>query len=136
MKSAGKEMGTVFWDANGITFIDYIERGRTIIWEYYALLLAQLGNEIKKKCLYLAKKKVIFHQDNESVHIYAIAMAKLHELKFELLTHPPYAPDLVLSDISLFPNMEKWPAGMWFESSEYVTTETGAYLEELPKPYF
>ena len=30
VKSAGKVVRTVFWDANGITLIDYLEKGQTI----------------------------------------------------------------------------------------------------------
>ena len=38
--------------------------------EYYANLLQRLGNEIKEKRPHLAKKKVLFHQDNASSHIH------------------------------------------------------------------
>jgi hypothetical protein len=49
VKSAGKVMATVFWDA--------------------------------------------FHQDNARVHTCLRSMAKIEELKFELVDHPPYSPD-------------------------------------------
>jgi histone-lysine N-methyltransferase SETMAR len=42
VKSAGKVMATVFWDARGIILIDYLEKGKTITGEYYASLLEQL----------------------------------------------------------------------------------------------
>jgi hypothetical protein len=32
--SAGKVMASVFWDAEGILFIDYLEKGKTITGEY------------------------------------------------------------------------------------------------------
>jgi len=32
--SAGKVMASVFWDAEGILFFDYLEKGKTIIREY------------------------------------------------------------------------------------------------------
>jgi len=32
--SAGKVMASVFWDADGILFLDYIEKGKTITGEY------------------------------------------------------------------------------------------------------
>ncbi|KAL6419587.1 hypothetical protein ACFW04_011312 [Cataglyphis niger] len=38
-KSAGKIMASVFWDAHGILFIDYLEKGKTINSEYYMALL-------------------------------------------------------------------------------------------------
>ncbi|XP_025160565.1 histone-lysine N-methyltransferase SETMAR-like [Harpegnathos saltator] len=34
-QSAGKVMASVFWDARGIIFIDYLEKGQTINSEYY-----------------------------------------------------------------------------------------------------
>ena len=76
----------------------------------YTSLLAQLGKEIMKKCLLLAKKKVLFHQDKACVHTCAVAMEKLHELKFELLPYPPYPLDLAPSDFFQIPNMKKWLA--------------------------
>jgi histone-lysine N-methyltransferase SETMAR len=40
--SAGKVMALVFWDAEGILFIDYLEKGKTITGEYYSNLLTRL----------------------------------------------------------------------------------------------
>jgi histone-lysine N-methyltransferase SETMAR len=37
--SARKVMASVFWDAEGILFIDYLEKGKTITREYYSNLL-------------------------------------------------------------------------------------------------
>jgi hypothetical protein len=46
--SAGKLMALVFWDAEGILFIDYFEKGKTITGEYYSNLLTRLDK--KKSC--------------------------------------------------------------------------------------
>jgi hypothetical protein len=35
--SAGKVMASVFWDAEGNLFIDYLEKGKTITGEYYSI---------------------------------------------------------------------------------------------------
>lgn len=136
VKSAGKVMATVFWDARGIIFIDYLEKGKTITGEYYASLLDRLSEEIKEKRRHLARKKILFHQDNARVHTCAVAMAKIAELKFELLQHPPYSPDLAPSDYFLFPNLKKWLGGQRFTSNEELIAQTNAYFEELPKSYF
>lgn len=45
-QSAGKVMASVFWDAHGIIFIDYLEKGRTINSDYYIALLDRLKDEI------------------------------------------------------------------------------------------
>ena len=47
--SAGMVVPFVFWDAQGILFIDYLEKRRTINSEYYIALLVHLKEEIAKK---------------------------------------------------------------------------------------
>ena len=61
---SGKVMASVFWDAHGILFIDYLEKGKTINSDYYMALLDWLNAEIKKKRPYMQKRKVLFHQAN------------------------------------------------------------------------
>jgi histone-lysine N-methyltransferase SETMAR len=56
--SAGKIMASVFWDAEGILFIDYLERGKTITGEYYANLLTRLDEKIREKRPSLQKKNL------------------------------------------------------------------------------
>ena len=41
-QSAGKVMASVFRDAHGVIFIDYLEKGRTITEAYYVALLDRL----------------------------------------------------------------------------------------------
>jgi len=55
--SAGKVMASVFWDAEGILFIDYLEKGKTITGEYYSNLLIRLGKKFHEKRPSLQKKK-------------------------------------------------------------------------------
>jgi hypothetical protein len=57
-------MASVFWDAEGILFIDYLEKGKTITREYYSNLLTRLGEKIHEKRPGMQKKKIIFHQNN------------------------------------------------------------------------
>ena len=100
--SSGKVLASVFWDSHGILFIDYFEKGRTISSEYYMALIARLKEEIAKKRLQMKKKKVLFHQVNALCHKSTATMARLHELHFELLHHPPCWPDLTPSGYYLF----------------------------------
>jgi hypothetical protein len=47
--SAGKVVASVFWNAEGILFIDYLEKGETITREYYCNLLTILDEKINEK---------------------------------------------------------------------------------------
>ena len=107
-------MDSVFLDAKGILFIDYLVKGRTINNEYYIALLVRL-KEIAKKWPQM-KKKVLFHQDNAPCHKSITTMAKLHELHFELLS-----------------NLKRMLQRKRFDSNEEVISETEAYFEAKDK---
>ncbi|GFW82716.1 histone-lysine N-methyltransferase SETMAR [Trichonephila clavipes] len=62
--------------------------------------------ELAEKWPHFPKQKVLFHQGNAASHTLAIAMAKIHEISFELLNHPPYSPDKAPSDFFLFPHLK------------------------------
>jgi hypothetical protein len=53
-------MASVFWDAEGILFIDYLEKGKTITREYYSNLLTILDEKIHEKISSLRNKKSSF----------------------------------------------------------------------------
>ena len=115
--SAGKFMASVFWDAECILFIDYLEKGKTITGEYDSNLLTRLDEKSREKRPGLQKKKIIFHQDNAPAHKF-MAMGKLRDLHYELLEHTPYSPDLAPSDFCFFPKLETLPrwSAFFFES--------------------
>jgi hypothetical protein len=50
-------MASVFWNAEGILFIDYLEKGKTVSGEYYSSLLTRLDERIREKRPDLQKKK-------------------------------------------------------------------------------
>ena len=57
VKLSGKAMVTVFWDARGIIYIDYLEKGQSITGAYNALLLHSLSEEIKKNVPICKRKR-------------------------------------------------------------------------------
>ena len=113
-------LASVFWDAKGILLVDYLQTGKIINSEYYCNLLDQLHEKICEKRPGLQKKKIIFHQDNAPAHTAQKTITKITELKYELLQHPPYSPDLAPSDFWLFPHLKKFLRGKHFSSNEDV----------------
>ena len=102
--------------------------------DYYAALLDRFNNILKKKRPHLAKKKVLFHQNNARVHTCPTPMAKFHE--FRRIAFPLYSPDLASSDYFLFLNLKKYFRGKRFTTREQLIAETEAYFEELDKSYY
>ncbi|GFU83780.1 histone-lysine N-methyltransferase SETMAR [Trichonephila clavipes] len=89
---------------HGVVLIDYLQKGKTITGAYYASILDKLKAELAEKRPHLQKEKILLYQDNAPSHASAVAMAKIHELRFKLLDHPPYLPDLAPSDFFCSPN--------------------------------
>lgn len=134
--AAGKVMATVFWDSHGIIYIEYLNKEQTMTAANYSDLLDRFNVAFTKKRPDLCNEKIIFHHDNTSAHASSIVAAKLHDLGYELLPHPPYSPDLAPCDFFLFPNMKKKLAGIKLKTNDEVIAETEAYFAELPKTYF
>ena len=135
-QSAGKVMASVFWDMHRILIIDFLPKGQTINSDYYVALLDRLEDAIKKKRPHMAKKKLLFQQDNAPVHKSMKTMVKLNDLRFELLPHPPYSPDLAPSDFYLFAALKQMLQGKRFSSDDEVIAATETYFEAENKSFF
>nr|XP_040567943.1 histone-lysine N-methyltransferase SETMAR-like [Lepeophtheirus salmonis] len=107
-QSAGKLMASVFWDAHGIIFIDYLEKGRFINNDYYIVLLDRLKGEIDEKQPKLKKKKVLLNQDNAPCD----------------------------NDYFLFSDLKRMLAWKKFSSNEEGIAETEDYFEAKDKSYY
>ena len=135
-QSAGKVMASVFWDMHGILLIDFLPKGQTINSEYYIALLDRLEDAIRKKRPRIAKKKPLFQQDNAPVHKSMKTVVTLNDLRFELLPHRPYSPDLAPSDFYLFADLTKMLQGNRFSSDDEVIAATEAYFEAKDKSFY
>ena len=62
-------------------------------------------------------------------------MAKLHELHFKLLSHPPYSRDLAPNDYWLFADLKRMLQGKRFGSNEEIISETEAYFVAKEKSF-
>lgn len=77
----------------------------------------------------------MFHHDNALVHTCVVAIAKIHQLGYELLTHSAHSPDLAPKDYLLYPYLKKWLGGQRLEANEAVIAETNVYFESVEKTY-
>ncbi|XP_071743600.1 histone-lysine N-methyltransferase SETMAR-like [Lepeophtheirus salmonis] len=85
------------------------------------LLHSVIGSLERRNC-----RKTAAFEEKESAassrhapcHKSVKTMAKIHELGFELLTPPPYSPDLAPSDYFLFTDLKRMLDGKKFSSNE------------------
>jgi histone-lysine N-methyltransferase SETMAR len=134
--SAGKIMTAVFWDSKGIIHLDVLTGQKTINAQYYSTLL----NEKVKSPIRLKRRKrqdsVFFLQDNVRPHTAALMMATLLKLKWEVLPHPPYSPDLAPSDYHLFGPLKRVLGGKIFRNKDEVVAAVQRWINKQPKTFF
>ena len=127
-------MASVLSDAEGILFIDYLEKGKTIIGEYYSSLLTRLDEKICEKSPGLQKKNNLSSgQCTRPPKCFGSGEGKLRDLHYELLEHPPYSPDLTPSDFCVFPKLKYFLAGQRFSSNEEAIAAVEGYFADLTK---
>ena len=129
-------MLTVFWDRNGPITISFLERGNTVNSENYCELLTQVKKDIKNKRRGLQSRGVILLQDNARPHTAARTLAKIEDLGWKLLTHPPYSPDLAPSDFHLFGPLKESMKGIHFQTDEEVKAAVSNWLRTQSTEFY
>ena len=76
----------------------YLPKDQPINAQYYSSLLVQLKHILKEKRRGKFTKGILFLHDNTPAHRALAFQKKLAYLGFQCLDHPPYSPDLALSD--------------------------------------
>jgi hypothetical protein len=71
--------------------------------------------------------------DHKCLHTNVIAMAKTHELRYELL---PYSSDLTPSDFNLFPRLKIFLDRLRFFTTEELIAEVEKYFAGLEECHF
>ena len=84
----------------------------------------------------LARKKVIFHEDNACLQAYVIAMAKINELWYELLPHSIYSCNMALSDFHFFPKLKIFLDTRRFSLNEELIARVAEHFACLEETNF
>ena len=133
--SAGKVMA-FFWGWQGVIHVDFLTDARTVNAAYYSDLLAK---DVKEKIRSKRKtggKRVAFLQDNACPHTAKTTMETLRKLKWNLLTHPLYSPDLAPSDFYLFGRLKSDLQGMRFVDNDSVIQTVREWIHRQPQASF
>ncbi|KAG5323515.1 MOS1T transposase, partial [Pseudoatta argentina] len=80
--------------------------------------------------------KVILQHDNARPHVAKVIKTYLETLKWEVLPHPPYSPDVAPSDYHLFPPMAHGLADQHFRSFEKVKNWIDSWIVSKDDQFF
>ncbi|UYV72546.1 hypothetical protein LAZ67_9003640 [Cordylochernes scorpioides] len=134
--SAGKLIATVFWGRKGLLLCDFMRRGTTINSDRYCETLKQLRRSIQNKRRGMLPKGVRFHHDNARPHIAHQTTALFEEFGWELVSLPPYSPDVAPSDFNLFPELKKNLGGTKFQNDDELKEAVLSFLHGQAAVFF
>uniref|UniRef100_A0A8R1HSS5 Transposase n=2 Tax=Caenorhabditis japonica TaxID=281687 RepID=A0A8R1HSS5_CAEJA len=89
-----------FWDAKGMLYYELLPQGRTVNATTYSNQLASLALALREKRP--RRSAVHLLHDNARPHVAKATQAKLQELNWDTVPHPPYSPDIAPPDYHLF----------------------------------
>jgi transposase len=74
--------------------------------------------------------------DNARPHTACATIDALDTLKFEVLSHPPYSPDLAPSDFHFFPHLKRDLKGAHFTSDDEVKQAVTSWIKQRTPEFF
>jgi len=89
----------LWWDQKDLVYYELLKPGGSITSDRYRLQLIRLSRTLWEKRPEYEQKhdKVILH-DNARPHVAKVVKKYLETLKWNVLPHPPYSPDIAPSD--------------------------------------
>lgn len=136
-RSTAKQMVAVFFRRQGMVAAVPLQQGKTVTANWYCdVCLPAVFEEIEKDRPRTGLKGIFLHHDNAPAHTAARTLDFLHERGVQLVTHPPYSPDLAPCDFFLFPEVKHRLRGNRFESEEAAVAEMNVILGDMPKKWF
>lgn len=125
--SSKKVMISIVWSRTGIKSITMLPPNEKFNKQFFIQgVLEDFSQNVSTRGKY-------FHCDNARPHL---AKEKFDELGLQRLEHPPYSPDLALSDFFLFGLLKKLLEGKSFDYENKLFEEVSNILYSIPKEYF
>jgi len=128
----------IWWDQEGVVYFELLKPGETITGDRYRLQLMRLSRALRDKRPEYEQRhdKVIFQHDNARPHVAKVVKNYLETLRWDVLPHPPYSPDIAPSDFYLFRCMQTDLAGTRFTSFEGIKNWLDLWIASKDKQFF
>jgi len=128
----------IWWDQLGVVYYELLKPTETITGDRYRTQLMRLSRALKDKRPQYNERhdKVILQHDNARPHVAKVVKTYLETLKWEVLPHPPYSPDVAPSDYHLFRSMAHGLADQHFRSYEEVKNWIDSWIASKDDQFF
>ena len=126
---------SVWWDQSGVVYYQFLPKNETINAELYCQQLQRLKEAIERERTSLNNQVLLLH-DNARPHVAKMTKSTIEKLRWEVLPHQPYSPDLAPTDFHLFRSLSNHLSGHTFENDAAISTFIGECFAEKPKSFY
>lgn len=127
----------VWWDISGIIYHELLPDGETVTADVYCRQMTAVADAMRRRSGVTWRKfRPILLHDNARPHTAKKTKEKLEELRFEVLPHPPYSPDLAPSDFHLFRSMQHSLSERNFRDEEEVKSFLIDFFDSKPQSFY
>ena len=113
-----KQMMIFAYDCKGVIMTDRVPSGTTVTAAYYCQFLLKLRRKMHANRPDLLENSVLILHDNAQPHLGKDVHELLDRYNWEVLSHPPYNPDMSPLDFDLFPKLKINMCGVHFSMLE------------------
>ena len=129
-----KVMLCIWWNSRGPVYWELLDPGQTVNQEVYITQLDEVKKVLDKQGE--DHSKIHYIQDNARPHIAKLTLAKLHEIGWKVLPHPPYSPDLAPTDYHLFRSMASALKEKKFKNVEEIKKWVSSFLHGKQQDFY
>lgn len=133
-----KRLLCIWWDQLGVVYYELLRENETVTGALYRTQLMRLSRALKEKRAQYASRhdKIILLHDGARPHVAAPVKTYLETLKWEVLPHPPYSPDIAPSDYHLFRSMAHGLSGQRFASEDDTRNWVTSWIASKDEEFF
>lgn len=133
-----KLMLCIWWDQLGVIYYELLQPGETITGARYRTQLMRLSRALQEKRPQYEQRheKVMLLHDNARPHVAQVVKTYLETLKWDVLPHPPYSPDIAPSDYHLFRSMAHGLAEQHFHYYEEAKNWVDSWIAAKDEQFF
>jgi transposase len=125
---------TVFWDSQRVYMTEFLEAGKTVNSARYIETIKNLRRRVCR--VRRSTSPILLLHDNARPHTVRSMIDALEMLKFEVLSHPPYNPDLAPSNFHFFPHLKRDLKETHFTSYDEVKQAVTSWIKERTPEFF
>ncbi len=129
-----KVMLSVWWDSQGIIYLELLPPNTTVDSELYCKQLQNVKVALQAKRP--ERHKVRLLHDNARPHVSKVTRRKLEELGWQVLAHPPYSPDLAPSDYHLFRSLRHHLSEKHLDDEEQLKSDVEKFVQSHSKKFY